>query len=43
MGRTNKDEIILVNPFGMAIADLAIASHAYQIALQQDLGIWLER
>jgi ornithine cyclodeaminase len=43
MGRTNKDEIILVNPFGMAIADLAIASHAYQIALQQGLGLWLER
>ena len=42
-GRTDKDEIILENPFGMAIADLAIASHAYQVAQQQGLGLWLER
>jgi ornithine cyclodeaminase len=42
-GRTDKNEIILVNPFGMAIADLAIAFRAYQLALQQGLGIWLER
>jgi hypothetical protein len=34
---------ILVNPFNMAIADLAIASHAYQVAQQQGLGLWLER
>lgn len=42
-GRTNQDEIVLVNPFGMALADLAIASHVYQIAVQKGLGLWLER
>ncbi|BCL83220.1 ornithine cyclodeaminase [Ktedonobacteria bacterium brp13] len=42
-GRTDEDEIILVNPFGMAIADIAIASHVYQVALQSGLGLWLER
>lgn len=42
-GRTHENEIILVNPFGMAIADIALASYVYREALQQALGIRLER
>ncbi len=43
VGRRTPDDIILVNPFGLAIEDVAIAGQVYQKALEQSLGIWLER
>jgi N-[(2S)-2-amino-2-carboxyethyl]-L-glutamate dehydrogenase len=42
-GRSHTDEIILLNPFGLAIEDLALAHHVYHHALQLDLGTTLER
>jgi ornithine cyclodeaminase len=42
-GRVHPDDIILVNPFGMSIEDVALATHVYQKALELNLGIWLER
>ncbi len=42
-GRKSKDDIIMVNPFGLAIEDVALAAHVYQRALQEKRGIWLER
>ncbi|WP_236601964.1 hypothetical protein [Ktedonobacter sp. SOSP1-52] len=41
-GRISTDDIILVNPFGLAIEDIALAAHVYQSALQKNIGIWLE-
>lgn len=41
--RSHLDDIILVNPFGLAIEDVALATHVYQKALQLGIGIWLER
>lgn len=41
--RSHLDDIILVNPFGLAIEDVALATHVYQRALQLGLGVWLER
>jgi ornithine cyclodeaminase len=37
-GRTNESEIILVNPFGLAIEDLAIALRVHAVARQRGLG-----
>jgi len=42
-GRSHADEIILLNPFGLAIEDLALAHRVYHHALQLDLGTMLER
>ncbi|GCE31303.1 ornithine cyclodeaminase [Dictyobacter alpinus] len=42
-GRETPQDIILVNPFGMAIEDIAIAHRVYQLAQKQQRGIWLER
>jgi ornithine cyclodeaminase len=42
-GREYLDEIILVNPFGLAIEDVALAAHVYQRAIEQNRGMWLER
>lgn len=42
-GRQHPDEIILVNPFGLAIEDIALAAHIYQAALKLNMGVWLER
>ncbi|HTK10443.1 MAG TPA: hypothetical protein VL485_24945 [Ktedonobacteraceae bacterium] len=42
-GRNHLDDIILVNPFGLAIEDVALATHVYQQALKLNMGIWLER
>lgn len=41
--RDHLDEIVLVNPFGLAIEDVALASHVYQKALEHNIGTWLER
>ncbi len=40
--RLNEEEIILVNPFGLAIEDVALAAHVYRIACERALGIMLE-
>lgn len=40
-GRTHPDDIILVNPFGLAIEDVALAAHVYQVALSLHMGVWL--
>jgi N-[(2S)-2-amino-2-carboxyethyl]-L-glutamate dehydrogenase len=42
-GRQKASDIILVNPFGMAIEDIALARHVYDYALSHSLGIWLDR
>lgn len=42
-GRTHPDEVILVNPFGLAIEDLAIAQQVYQRATSLGLGTPLIR
>jgi len=40
-GRTERDEVVLVNPFGMAIADFAIAAAVEQKVTQESGGRWL--
>ena len=42
-GRISKDDIILMNPFGLAIEDVTLAEYVYRHALQTNRGIWLER
>lgn len=42
-GRSSRDEIILFNPFGLAIEDVAIATVVYQLALEQKVGVQLSR
>ena len=42
-GRSRPEEIILVNPFGLAIEDIAVARRVYRRALQLGLGTSLER
>lgn len=42
-GRRSKNDIILVNPFGLAIEDVALAEHVYRHAIQGNRGIWLQR
>lgn len=42
-GRSHPAEIILVNPFGLAIEDLAIAKHVWQYASAFGLGTNLKR
>lgn len=43
VGRTSEKDIILVNPFGLAIEDVALAAHIYQIAQSRGYGTWLKR
>lgn len=43
VGREHPDDRILVNPFGLAIEDVALAARIYQAALEQDRGLWLAR
>lgn len=42
-GRSSQNEIILVNPFGLAIEDVALATAVYQLALEQNIGVQLKR
>ncbi len=42
-GRDHLDDIILVNPFGLAIEDVALAAQVYHKALELNIGVWLER
>lgn len=41
-GRRHIDDIILVNPFGLAIEDIALATEVYRKAQQQNLGLLLD-
>jgi ornithine cyclodeaminase len=41
-GRDDDGQIVVVNPFGMAICDLAIASRVHEVALLRDYGTLLE-
>jgi ornithine cyclodeaminase/alanine dehydrogenase-like protein (mu-crystallin family) len=40
-GRAHRDEIILINPFGLAIEDIAFAHRVYRFALDRKLGTLL--
>ena len=42
-GRVTQGEIILVNPFGLAIEDVALSTHVYRMAHQLNIGTWLPR
>jgi N-[(2S)-2-amino-2-carboxyethyl]-L-glutamate dehydrogenase len=42
-GRQAADEIIIVNPFGLSIEDLAVAKQVYQSARRMGLGVSLKR
>ncbi len=42
-GRTSDDEIILFNPFGLAIEDVALAAEVYRAAKASGVGTFLER
>ncbi len=44
-GRGNRDEIILVNPFGLSVEDedVALAAYVYQAAQDLEIGVLLER
>jgi ornithine cyclodeaminase len=41
-GRDDDGQIVVVNPFGMAICDLAIASRVHEVALLREYGTLLE-
>jgi ornithine cyclodeaminase len=40
-GRERPDEIVLLNPMGMAIEDIACAQAIYEAALEKGAGTWL--
>jgi N-[(2S)-2-amino-2-carboxyethyl]-L-glutamate dehydrogenase len=42
-GRGSPNDIILVNPFGLSIEDLALASHIYAVAQAMEMGVLLPR
>ena len=42
LGRRSSNEIIMVNPFGLAIEDVALATHVYRVARVLGLGTLLE-
>ncbi|MQA62550.1 MAG: 2,3-diaminopropionate biosynthesis protein SbnB [Actinophytocola sp.] len=41
-GRERDDEIIVLNPMGMAVEDIACAAEVYQRAVRQGVGTWLD-
>ena len=41
-GRESDDEIILLNPMGLAIEDVAAAHAVYELALERGAGTWLD-
>jgi ornithine cyclodeaminase len=43
LGRSHPDEIVVVNPFGLAIEDLAVARQVYEYASASGLGARLDR
>ena len=40
-GRQSPDQTIVVNPFGLAIEDVAFAARIYEIAVERGVGIYL--
>ncbi len=40
-GRESDDEIIVLNPMGMAVEDIGCAAEVYEQALRQRVGTWL--
>jgi ornithine cyclodeaminase len=42
-GRLRERDVILVNPFGLAIEDVALAAEVHRAATRRGLGLWLER
>lgn len=40
-GRESEDEIILLNPMGMAVEDIASAQEIYRKAVAENIGTWL--
>lgn len=42
-GRTHPDQVVVVNPFGLAIEDVALATRVYRHALEAGLGQVLAR
>jgi ornithine cyclodeaminase/alanine dehydrogenase-like protein (mu-crystallin family) len=40
-GRDTADEIIVLNPMGMAVEDIAFAAEVYMRARRQQIGTWL--
>lgn len=40
-GRTNSEEIAIVNPFGLAVEDIAFASRIFDIASRRGIGVRL--
>ncbi|MEQ4724079.1 2,3-diaminopropionate biosynthesis protein SbnB [Nonomuraea sp. B19D2] len=41
-GRENDDELIVLNPMGMAVEDIACAAEVYRRAVDQGAGTWLD-
>jgi ornithine cyclodeaminase len=41
-GRESDDEIIVLNPMGMAVTDIACAAEVYTRARRQRVGTWLD-
>lgn len=41
-GRETDDEVIVLNPMGMAVEDIACAAEIYRRALEQRVGTWLD-
>lgn len=42
-GRVSERETVLVNPFGLAITDVAMAAEVYRVARREALGLELDR
>jgi N-[(2S)-2-amino-2-carboxyethyl]-L-glutamate dehydrogenase len=43
VGRSDPGEVILVNPFGLSIEDIALAAHVYRVARSHGIGMLLSR
>jgi N-[(2S)-2-amino-2-carboxyethyl]-L-glutamate dehydrogenase len=43
VGRTSSKQVVFVNPFGLAIEDIALAQKVYEIALTRRLGSFISR
>jgi len=43
VGRRQASDIVLVNPFGLAIEDIALATMVYRKGRELGIGMWLKR
>ncbi len=43
VGRRSPDDIILVNPFGLSLEDVALGAAVYRMARDMGIGVQLER